>query len=222
MKPFHFLSRLTLKELTGLRAVTVPQLLHFIKTLPGSVIYHHTHHFLQQHQFLTPEPPNDFAYWVNEVLGEKDLGEQVAVINTVEFSSIRGLREMITTTIEEHLEQHPLLRFRTVKPEEALHFIKAVSIVFPTPYQAEDLKQFAECLEVVAMDSLYYHIFEARLRLERAPNDFSVWFESLGEKKLAQAVSSLDPYTHTMEELRQQILHLVRDRITQKEKGVAG
>lgn len=211
-EPFQFFTRLSLRESTGLRAVSVSQLVKLLKTVPGSVIFHHTHHFLQQHQYLTPEPPNDFAYWVTEVIGEKVLGEQLASVDTVQFSSIRALRERLIETIEEYLQTHPLLRLRVVQPEEAFHFIKVVSVVLPTPYRATTLAEFAEGLQAVTLDSLYFHIFEARLRLERGRNDFSNWLETLGERELAEAIASLDPYTHTMEDLRQTILHLVKAR----------
>ena len=104
-KPFRFYSSLHLRELTGLKARNIAQLLGHLKEVPGSVIYHHTHHFLQQHQYLTPEPPNDFAYWVTEVLQEKKLGERLASINTCDFGTIRALREKIISTIEPYLDK---------------------------------------------------------------------------------------------------------------------
>src|SRR4030043_2133367 len=88
-EPFQFYTRLHLSELTGLRAANVSELLALIKTVPGSCIYHHTHRFLQQHQYLSPEPPNDFAYWVSEVLGEDELGEMLASIDTVQNATLR-------------------------------------------------------------------------------------------------------------------------------------
>src|SRR3989338_10309421 len=98
--PFKFYARLHLSELTGLRATTLEQLLKLIKRVSGSCIYHHTHRFLQQHQYISPEPPNDFAYWVSEVLGEGELGEMLASIDTVQYATIRQLREKIIATIE--------------------------------------------------------------------------------------------------------------------------
>ena len=68
-EPFKFYTSFHLSELTGLRAATLSQLAGLLKEVSGSCIYHHTHRFLQQHQYLWPEPPNDFAYWVSEVLG---------------------------------------------------------------------------------------------------------------------------------------------------------
>src|SRR4030042_4271767 len=101
---FRFYTRLHLSELTGLRASTLSQLLSIIKQVPGSCIYHHTHRFLQQHQYLSPEPPNDFAYWVSKVLGEDELGEKLASIDTIQFSTVRGLRDKIIATIEDYLK----------------------------------------------------------------------------------------------------------------------
>lgn len=217
-EPFQFYTRLGIRELTGLRAVTLDQLAKHLRQVPGAVIYHHTHHYLQQHQYLTPEPPNDFAHWVAETLGEKTLGERLASINTVEFSTLRGLRWQLVTTVEAYLQAHPMARLRFAPPEEAFHFIKVVSIVLPTPYRAATLPEFATCLEAVTVDSLYFHMFEARLRLERGVNDFADWFErALDERALARAVSTLDPYTHTMDELRQTILRLVSRRLAGRE-----
>ena len=87
-QPFVFYTRLHLQQLTGQKARDLRSLLKGIHEVSGSVIYHHTHRFLQQHQFLSPEPPNDFAYWVIEVLGEHKLGEELASIDTIQFSSI--------------------------------------------------------------------------------------------------------------------------------------
>ena len=52
-------------------------------------------------------------------------------------------------------------------------------------------------------------MFEARLRLERAENDFSYWFEGIGQKDLAAEVARLDPYTMTLEALRKTLIQKV-------------
>jgi len=137
-EPFRFYTRLHLSELTGLRASTLSQLLGLVRQVPGSCIYHHTHRFLQQHQYLSPEPPNDFAYWVTEILGEDELGEKLASIDTVQFSTIRSLREKITTTIDEHLENNPSAKLKFSREGEEFHFIKSISFIIPTNYIAYD------------------------------------------------------------------------------------
>ena len=211
---FRFYTRLHLSELTGLRASTLGQLLELIKTVPGSCIYHHTHRFLQQHQYLSQEPPNDFAYWVSEFLGESELAERLASIDTIQYSTIRDLREKIIATIEEYLESNPMAKLKFTRTSEEFHFIKSVSFVIPTNYVVQDLKEFAEVLKKITMDSIYFHIFESRLRLERGNNDFSNWIgNSLGEKELADKISKLDPYTYTLDELRSVVLKIIEGRI---------
>jgi len=213
-EPFKFCTRLHLSELTGLRATTLGQLLSIIKEVPGSCIYHHTHRFLQQHQYLSPEPPNDFAYWVTDTLGEDELGERLVSIDTLQYSTIRDLREKIASTIEGYLIDNPLAKMKFARLEEEFHFIKSVSFILPTNYIAYDLKGFVEVLKKITMDSIYFHIFEARLRLEKPTNDFALWIEnSLGDKKLANSLSSFDPYTSTLEDLRKKIIRIIERKI---------
>lgn len=212
-KPFLFSSRLNLLELTGRRARTVEELLEGLREVPEAVIYHHTHHYLQQHQYLSPEPPNDFAYWVTQILGDTVLGEKLAAIDICQFTSLEGLRQALIRGIEEHLAQGRGLG-RAAPPGQEFQFVKAITFVLPTGRAATALEEFLQALQEVTINSLYYHIFEARLRLGKPSNDFSEWLEdSLGEAELARAIARLDPYTHTMEGLRQHIAELVERRL---------
>lgn len=213
-EPFRFCTRLHLSELTGLRATTLTQLLELLQKVSGSCIYHHTHRFLQQHQYLSPEPPNDFAFWVTDVLSEDELGERLASIDTVQYSTIRSLRDKIAETIDAYLNDNPLAKLKFARTGEEFHFIKSISFILPTNYVAYDLKDFTQILEKITIDSIYFHIFEARLRLEKQTNDFSNWIEtSIGDKKLADKISKLDPYTRTLEDLRKTIIQIVKREI---------
>jgi len=216
-QPFTFYARLHLQELTGRRARDLKGLLEGIQQVSGSVIYHHTHRFLQQHQFLSPEPPNDFSYWVSEVLGEHKLGEELAAIDTIQSPSIRDLRNKIAQTIEGHIqymEGSGQGQFRVSSAEEQFHFIKTISFVFPTPYVARNLLEFVEILKKVTIDSIYFHVFEAKLRLEKGVNDFSYWIDtSCAEPALAEKLARFDPYTYTLEGLRKKIIGLIETRL---------
>ena len=210
---FKFYTRLHLQEMTGLKAQNIKELLSFIKTVPESVIYRHTHHFLQQHQYLSPEPPNDFAYWVTVALNEVELGEKLASINTCEFTTIDALRNKIAGTIDDFLRKKkgPL---RDANRGQEFHFLKSVSFILPTPYAANSLEEFAAVLKKVTIHSIYFHMFEARLRLGKTTNDFSLWLEaSLGERELARKIAKFDPYTYTMEGLRTKIIQLIEARL---------
>ncbi|MBU1998531.1 MAG: hypothetical protein KKE64_03445, partial [Candidatus Omnitrophica bacterium] len=192
------------------------QLNALIKKVPGSCIYHHTHRFLQQHQYLSPEPPNDFAYWVSDILGEDELAEKLASIDTVQFNNIRSLREKITKTIEEYLNDNSVAKIKFAREGEEFHFIKSISFIVPTNYVAYDLRDFYEIIKKITIDSIYFHIFESRLRLEKKTNDFANWIaDSIGDQELAGKVFRLDPYTYTLEDLRQKILKLLEGKINQ-------
>lgn len=213
-EPFRFFTRHNLMELTGLRASNLWQLLHFLKESPASCIYHHTHRFLHQRQHISPDPPNDFAYWVSNSLGEKKLGEQLASIDIARFGDLESLRGALVEIVDRHIKKNFFASFRKIELGEALFFIKSISYILPTPYLVTDLKEFAAALQAVTTDSIYFHTFEARMRLKHETNDFSSWIQgSLGDERLAGEISRLDPYTYTVEELRAAIISLVQRRI---------
>jgi small-conductance mechanosensitive channel len=211
-EPFQFSTRLHLKELTGLSASNLSQLASSLKEIPDAVVYYHTHSFIEEYQFLTPEPTNDFALWVQDALGYDILAERLASIDTFEFPTVEALRQRIIGVIQNFLAQTSNEREAPLGNE--FHFIKSISIVLPTPYSAHDLQEFVSILRRISIGSLYFHIFEARLRLQRVTNDFSLWFEEcLGEKELAEQITRLDPYNYTMENLREIIIQLCEKRL---------
>jgi len=211
-EPFRFQARLHLKELTGLRASNLPELVDILRRAPDSVIYYHTHHFLEEHQYLTPEPANDFALWVGDVLGDEVLSEKLASIDTFEFVTIGALKRRIIDVIDEYLAEKT--DGRTAPEGREFHFIRSISVVLPTSYVAHDFREFVEILRKISIDSLYFHIFEAKLRLQKGVNDFSIWIEDcLEEGDLAAKIARLDPYTYTLEALRSTIIQLIEKRI---------
>ena len=208
-KPFRFYTRLNLVELLGRQAKNIAGLLEGLRQVPGSSIYYHTHRFLQQHHYLSPEPPNDFAFWVTNSLGVDALGERLASVDTCKFRSIRSLREKFIEILESYLHEQNS-RNTDCQEGEEFHFMSCRTFILPTAYEARDLKEFREMLQKVSINSIYFHIFEARLRLERGENDFSNWLEEIGRKKLAREISRLDPYTITLEGLRKKLIQRVR------------
>lgn len=208
-EPFRFHTRLNLVELLGRKATTVLELLDGVREVPGASIYHHTHRFLQQHHYLSPEPPNDFAFWITGRLGLDDVGERLASVDTVRYRRINDLRAKYVEILEEVLAARRN-SWPVCQEGEEFHFMSSRTFIIPLPYVARDAAEFLDILETVSVNSLYYHVFESRLRLERGENDFAVWFESRGDHELAAALSRLDPYTITLEGLRREIIRLVR------------
>lgn len=208
--PFNFYTKIDLPELMGLKAKNIEELLYYINKIPESSIYYHTHRFLKRHQYLSPEPPNDFAYWVSNILGEDALGEKLSSIDIVQFRSINTLRENIIAVIKSYLRKDNNVKLRFASPGEEFYFTKSISFILPITYTVNNLEKFIDVLGKISINSIYFHIFEARLRLNRESNDFSNWIEnSLDNKRLADRISELDPYTYTLESLRKQVIEII-------------
>jgi small-conductance mechanosensitive channel len=211
-EPFYFNTQTHVAELTGLKATNLRQLTDILKNVPDSVIYYHTHHFLEEHQYLIPELSNDFSIWVRYALNNNLLSERLANLNIFEFKNLGDFRDKSVNIIEDYVEQDKIQR-EAVKGQE-FYFMKSVSVLLPTVYMANDLREFVESLRRISPSSLYFHIFESRLRLGRESNDFSNWLEkSMEEVDLSQEVARIDPYTFTLEGLRSALVQIIEKRI---------
>jgi hypothetical protein len=96
---------------------------------------------------------------------------------------------------------------------EEFHFLSCRTFILPTRQSARTLAEFLALLRTVSINSIYFHMFEARMRLERGENDFSNWFEGIGQTKLAAEVARLDPYTMTLEGLRKNLVQKVQNHV---------
>jgi len=204
---FKFYTRLNQIRLLDAKAKNIVELLENIKMVSGSSIYYHTHRFLVKHHFLKTGPVNDFAYWVEEFLNENELAEKLGSIYITEFSTIKALRNFFILKIEEYLNSKP--KINNVPVEKEFHFMSCRTFIIPTPYYAESIKDFKEKLNLVSIYSIYFHLFEARLRLERKDNDFSIWLRDKGYKDAAEKISQLDPYTETLSTIREKIIKII-------------
>jgi len=209
MSEFRFYSKLDLTILLGKRACDAEQLLEGLESVPDTSIYYHTHKYLLQYHYLTPVPPNDFANWALTSLNDDVLGEQLSSIDIVQFESIGALRSAITDVVKSYLGKHPGKK-RECPPGEEFHFMATQTAILPTPLIARTLEEFAVQISQLSLHSVYYHMFDAHLRLGRGENDFSAWFRSIGKPELADEVRKLDPYLSTLEGLRTQIKALVK------------
>jgi hypothetical protein len=207
-KVFQFCSEYNLPILLGKKAKNIGELLEGIGSVPGASIYYHTHRFLKQHHFLIPELPNDFAYWLKNVLNLRELGELVSSVNIVECMNLEQLRMKFVTTFE-NFSQKEAYKINCA-PGYEFQFMSCKTFSFPLDFKASSLKEFEKILEHISIYSFYFHIFESRLRKGKAMNDFAEWFGIIGHTELSERVSNLDPYTMTLEELRKKILNLIK------------
>lgn len=206
---FRFYTSLGLVELTGHKASNISEMLELIRNIDDSSIFYHTHRYFREYHFVRGEYSSDFAQWVFDSLQEMPLGEKLASIDILEYSNIKSVREAIIKVMEEYVKSGA--RIRDVPSGREFHFCKLVSVILPTSYTANNLGEFYQALKKISINSLYFHLFEARLRLGHKTNDFSHWIEdSLENPQLAKSIERLDPYNHTLDELRNEIIDVIQ------------
>ncbi len=209
--PFHFYTERRLVRLTGRRARTLGELQRHLREVSGASVFYHTHHLYLSHHFRRPEFHNDFAGWTKEALQETVLPEQLAAVDLLSFTAIRPLREALSAVIERHLADGAAAD-RPCPPGDEFHFCESQSFVMPTGLVAATTRDFFRTMPRVSNVSLFFHFFEARLRLGRTTNDFSAWLAACGDTQRARAVDRLDPYLVSLDELRQQIIEIGEPR----------
>jgi len=208
-KPFAFSTETRLVALTGRKACCLEQLLQHLGQVSGSSIFYHTHYLYLSHHFEKPRFYNEFANWVSQALQEERLAERLAAIDLLEMTTVRAVRDAIASVITRHLENDKK-QPRTCPPGNEFHFCESMSFILPTGLVAASVPEFFELLPRVTNDCLHFHFFEARLRLERPTNDFSQWLTGLGQTRLAARIDALNPYTMTLDELKNEIVKLGR------------
>ncbi len=202
--PFRFFTRLTLRFVGHERAKTPAELLSHLKSVKESSIYQHTHRFLESHQFLVPEPSNDFAYWADALLGHKPLSAALDAVDALRFSSLEDLRGALVRAVEPFASEGA-----GTTEEKAFRFLSARRWSVPTPHAASNFSEMAECLRRVGVASLYLHVFEARLRLPPGENDFSVWLaREWGATDLARECRAESLTFKTLEDVRKELIRL--------------
>jgi septum formation topological specificity factor MinE len=227
-KGFQFHKCYTIVELTGDRARDIKEFVEILRYVDQASIFGHTHRTFFKHHFARDLYSNDFAYWISEVLQERRLGERVASIDLTHYQDIEQLRQDLILILESYIANQS--QFRSVPKGEEFHFTKVISLIQPTNYVAHSIYEFLDCLKSVDISSLYYHFFEADLRLKRPTNDFSFWIEdSLDGAELARKIHRINPYMSTLEELRERIVRVIEAYLKsiapvqhQAQKGLSG
>ncbi len=212
--PFHFVGCWELREMLGRSARDEQQLLEAVEEIPLDSIYFHTHSYFLRHKYIAGPYPNDFATWAAIQVRDRVLGEKLGILNPYDFENLEFLRSEIVTIIEEHLSQLQIIP-RAIYGEP-FHFMQSRIIEVPTGLKARSLTEFREVLATADASVVYYHTFEAILRLGRKKGDFALWLEEqLGLPELAEKISNLDPYLTSLESIRRRILRMC-DEVLEK------
>jgi len=204
---FRFYTSSLLVEITGKNAHHLKEFVRILKEIDESSIFYHVHNAFREYSFAPGKYSNDFARWVAEDVEESALAEKLSSIYVRDFTNIEDIRKRLIEIVENHLNS--ATEIRKAPEGREFHFLRSIAIVSPTEYEAMTLSEFVVALKRVGMRSLYFHFFEAHLRLGRKTNDFSNWLRfSLDNPQMADEIEALDPYFMTMDQLRDRIIDI--------------
>lgn len=209
-KVFEFKQCVNILKATGLRARTLSELRDGIAAVSDESIFHHTYQYFLKGHIL--EHTNDFAHWAGESIEERALAEHLSNIDVYDFRNIGELRKELLRVIDGYLEGFPTPREAITGNE--FYFNETKILTFPIGLKAENLAEFLIAVKYIDAGSLYYHFYEARVRLGGGVDDFSAWIDRvLGKHGLAQKISSIDPFMHNIEGIREHIVEAVEEEV---------
>ncbi len=205
--PFEFWKAAFLVEVTPFRAISLGQLLTSVTLAPEGSIFYHLHQRFFRDPDRLPEYPNDFAAWVDTVLGNGVVAERLANLNLLRSIDLAMVRREISLILAQHLEQNADSRY--VSAADAFIFCQPRLVIFSSRRRARTPTEFVEVLRDVDSDAIGYHLFAPKTAPGRVANDFAVWFRQLGYAALAQQLDAFDPYLNSLEDNRAYLIELV-------------
>lgn len=196
---------------TGRSCSNLRELLDAVRTVSEAVLEHHMLRCALDDHFELYEFPNDLARWCWETLGDRLLGEQIALIDPSRCGSLENLRRAIVDVLEERL--WALDRVPWCRPGLELHLIESRLIAFDTGEQLSHPGDLADAIARMPLRSLFYHVHEARRRTGGRTDDFSSWLEAWGvEPALVAQLRAIDFYFLNLSQLRQALRDVFRQR----------
>ena len=210
IKPFEFRQCVSILKSTGEKAKDLRELKDLIASVSDESIFHHTYQYFLKGHIL--EYTNDFAQWAGESLEERELSEHLSNIDPYDFKDISDLRNEILNVIHNHLERFP--EPRKAIPGDEFYFNETVTFIFPVGIRARNLAEFLTAIRYVNTGPIYYHFYEARMRLGKGIDDFSRWIEDVfGKKDLAERIRAIDPFMHNIEGIKEHIIEAVEEEV---------
>jgi hypothetical protein len=210
VEPFEFKQCVIVQKATGKSAKNLRELRDLLGSVSAESIFHHTcQYFLSGHIL---EYTNDFGHWAAESLGEKALSEHLSNIDPYSYSDIEAFRRELLKAVDSRLDTPP--EPRDAMAGDEFFFGEAITLIFPARIKARNLAEFLIGIRYVDKSSIYYHFYEAKMRLRGGTDDFSKWFaSSLGQKDLSERINSIDPFMHTLDGIRGHIVEAVEDEV---------
>jgi len=213
--PFWFRECFLIPMPIGTKVVNLRELLQALREVSDSVLYYHLVQSRLAVSLPAVEFPNDFALWAAMALQDMALAEKLSSFDPLEYENLGQVRQAMVDILEEYLWDLPFVPWARSGFE--FYFCEASTVVIRSVISANSLKEFCHSLNKVGLDSIYYHFFEARWRLETPIDDFSHWIETNFDlPELVAGIRGMDIYFYTLGEIRNKLLSLIHQHLGDK------
>lgn len=208
IEPFEFKQTVSILKSTGKRANSIHSLRDLISRVSDESIFHHmSQYFLKEHILGYT---NDFAQWAGESLEERALAERLSNVDPYAFKTIAHTRKEVMRVIDDYLSEFP--EPRCVLSGDEFYFNETITLIFPVGIKVKNLADFLMALRQIDPGSIYFHFYEARIRLGKGIDDFSRWFKnSLNRKTLVKRIKTIDPFMHNIDGIREHIIEMIEE-----------
>lgn len=125
------------------------------------------------------------------------------------YSSLRELREEILRVLKLYIKENKQDCLKPCEKGDEFYFKSCQTFVISTQMIATNLYEFYEIIKNIDINSIYFHMFDARLRLKTNENDFTLWLKEQGYENLSKKILKFDPYTMTLENLRIKLMKFI-------------
>jgi hypothetical protein len=206
--PFRFLDAVRLNCPTGVSATTLREFREAVATLDSAVLHHHLRELPLRFTFTFWDYPNDFAVWAANALENRALAERLSVLDAFHERDLEVLREQAIEAVEMTLGGEGSVL--PVPPGQEFHFSSSVAVTLDLGVEARNVEEMVARVREVPATSLYYHLFEGRLRTPDGWDDFSSWLLAAGHRAAAERVRDLDIYMASLESCRRVLVELLQ------------
>ncbi len=207
--PFWFRECFVMPMPIGRVATNLRELLHALRELDEAVLSYH----LWQSRLAIAHPaveyPNDFATWAGRALQDSRLAEMLSAFDPFGYESMDQVREILVELLDDYLYGLPSVPW--ARPGFEFYFCEASTVVLRSQNAARTLPELLAGLKQVGLDSLHYHLVDARWRLRpKRMDDFSNWIEANFDlPELVAAIREIDIQFYTLDEIRNALLSLL-------------
>jgi hypothetical protein len=200
----------------GKTCTNLRELVDVVRTASDATLGHHMMRCALDDHFELYEFPNDLARWCWDGLGDDALGEQLGLIDPYQCESPADLRAALVNVVEERLWE--LDRVPWCRPGLELHLVESRVIAYDTGERFATPAALGEAMPQLSLQSLFYHVHEARRRTIGRTDDFSDWLErGDADATLVAKLRAVDFYFSNLNQLRAEFSNIFRQHVFERQ-----